>query len=314
MSAITPRLRTVDEALGAVYRLDLDPSAWLAGMTKLDIVDHVANMGAVFQWGEDGRWGLAAMTIGNDGDPVMQATRVHWGQANKIDIVDPGFLCGAQSEAMGVYPLPPPWDAIYAAGGATDAWGLFARAADDTLVCVSYTLARRGRTPPPAKRFWKSVTFHIAAAARLRRALDASPEAIFTPGGTLLHAAGIARDPEHREALRHAARAIDRARLKKAEPIAAIESWTAMVSGRWTLVDQFESDSKRFVVARVNEPKLEERASLSPRERHVAALVALGRSNKEIAYELGMSAPTVASHLHRICKKLGVTRAGLIGK
>jgi DNA-binding NarL/FixJ family response regulator len=54
-------------------------------------------------------------------------------------------------------------------------------------------------------------------------------------------------------------------------------------------------------------------ASLSPlsaRENEILALVAAGRSNKEIARQLRISAATVKNHMHNILQKLQVTRRG----
>jgi RNA polymerase sigma factor (sigma-70 family) len=45
--------------------------------------------------------------------------------------------------------------------------------------------------------------------------------------------------------------------------------------------------------------------SLSPREREVVALVSLGRMNKQVAAEIGISEMTVKVHRHRAMKKLG---------
>jgi RNA polymerase sigma factor (sigma-70 family) len=45
--------------------------------------------------------------------------------------------------------------------------------------------------------------------------------------------------------------------------------------------------------------------TLSPREREVVALVALGRMNKQVAAEIGISEMTVKVHRHRAMKKLG---------
>jgi two-component system nitrate/nitrite response regulator NarP len=48
-------------------------------------------------------------------------------------------------------------------------------------------------------------------------------------------------------------------------------------------------------------------AELTPRERAIAGLVARGRTNKEIAGELGIGEGTVKIHLHRVFQKLGLS-------
>jgi DNA-binding NarL/FixJ family response regulator len=54
---------------------------------------------------------------------------------------------------------------------------------------------------------------------------------------------------------------------------------------------------------------------LSPREREVAALIAQGLSNKDVARKLGVSSGTVKIHVHSIFQKLGATsRYNLIGQ
>jgi len=86
-----------------------------------------------------------------------------------------------------------------------------------------------------------------------------------------------------------------------------------MVQARWTLVDHCEGDARRYVVARENEPARSIPAALSSREAQVASLAAVGRSNKVIAYELGLSHSTVRVLMARAAAKLGVrTRAELV--
>jgi len=67
------------------------------------------------------------------------------------------------------------------------------------------------------------------------------------------------------------------------------------------------------VLARENTPKPIDAGRLSRREQQVVALAALGRTNKLIAYELGLAESTVAEHLRHAAKKLGArSRAALL--
>jgi DNA-binding NarL/FixJ family response regulator len=85
------------------------------------------------------------------------------------------------------------------------------------------------------------------------------------------------------------------------------------VDGRWSLVDRFESDGRRFMVAHRNEPDVRDPRALSKRERQVVAFAATGHSNKLIGYELGVSPSSVAKHLGVAARKLGVrSRAELV--
>ena len=88
-----------------------------------------------------------------------------------------------------------------------------------------------------------------------------------------------------------------------------------MVSARWTLVDQFESGGQRYVVARENAPRAMGPALLTQRENQVVSLAALGRTNKVIAYELGLAYATVRVLMGRACAKLGAsTRSELLAR
>ena len=82
----------------------------------------------------------------------------------------------------------------------------------------------------------------------------------------------------------------------------------ALVDAQWTLVDHHESGGKRYVLARENAPRPSGPPRLSLREQQVVALAALGRSNKLIAYELGLAHATIRVLMARAAGKLGVTR------
>ena len=111
------------------------------------------------------------------------------------------------------------------------------------------------------------------------------------------------------DALREAVLRMEKARGRagRQDPERATEAWTALVGGRWSLVDRFERGGRRFLVARPNLHQLRDPRALSPRERAVAHLAALGKSNKLIAYELGLAGSTIATHLSAALRKLGAT-------
>ena len=52
----------------------------------------------------------------------------------------------------------------------------------------------------------------------------------------------------------------------------------------------------------------EGRGELTARERQISALIVAGRSNAEIARELGVRVRTVEGHTYRLFRKLGITR------
>jgi DNA-binding NarL/FixJ family response regulator len=86
------------------------------------------------------------------------------------------------------------------------------------------------------------------------------------------------------------------------------------VSGRWTIVDAYSASGRRYFVARENEVQPPGLDQLTTREQQVVAAAAAGLSNKEIAYDLGISPVTVRVLLSRACERLGVgDRRALLG-
>ncbi len=158
---------------------------------------------------------------------------------------------------------------------------------------------------------WDRVSTHLSAAFRLQRALQAKAssaptEAVLAPSGRVLHAEQPAQDRSVRDALGEACQAIERARTRQGrlEGEISLSLWRSLVSERWTLVDTYERDGKRYVVARRNDIRFPRPDALSPRERQALSFAVLGDSNKLIAYELGISASTVGVLLYRAAQKL----------
>ncbi len=178
-----------------------------------------------------------------------------------------------------------------------------------------------GSTIAPEKRtdLVRAAT-HIQSALRLRARLAAglsgaatargepeSGNAVLTAEGRLLHAEGEAALTTARHALQTAVRNITRARTAlRGDTHRALGMWKGLVAAQWTLVDRFESDGERYIVARENKPQVNGLAALTPTERFVVAYAARGSTTKEIAYALGISATTVRVLLMRAARRYGV--------
>jgi DNA-binding CsgD family transcriptional regulator len=201
--------------------------------------------------------------------------------------------------------------------GILDTFGLTALDADGQGVVINAGLPGTVDVGGPMHAVWEQICVHVTAAHRLRRALATGTpsgpdggEALIEAGTSkLAHATGEARDPTARECLRAAAISIDRARgeLREEDPGAALAVWKGLVDGRWSLVDWFDSDGRRYMVARRNAPSVRDPRGLTPRERQVVAHTVLGESNKLIAYRLGLSQSTISATLNDALRKLGLS-------
>jgi DNA-binding NarL/FixJ family response regulator len=176
--------------------------------------------------------------------------------------------------------------------------------------------SREQLTIPRASLVVRRLGAHIATGLRLQRVIssasleDASVEAIFDVDGRAQHIDGMARAPEALERLRQSV--LTRARSSANEPDTVDPAWSAVVAGRWSLVDRFDADGRRFVVAYRNPPGVLDPRRLTPREEHVTTLAAIGRANKEIAFELGIAQSTVATLLASALGKLGLESRTLL--
>ena len=176
---------------------------------------------------------------------------------------------------------------------------------------------------------WKMMAAHVTAGHRVRHRL--TKEAHHAESGTdlphdaeavvdpksfrVVEAVGEARESTTKTSLRESAVTVDRARgkLRKSDPNAALETWQALVRGRWSMIDWFDTDGRRFVLAIPNAPKVNDPRGLSKRESQVVTYAGFGDTNKMIGYRLGLSLPRVSLHLRYAMRKLGVrTRAQLV--
>lgn len=176
---------------------------------------------------------------------------------------------------------------------------------------------------------WQMLAAHVEAGHRLRRGLaggDADQastaelphgaEAILDASSfRIADALGKAQERTNTQKLRDAAVTVDRARgtMRKTDPDNALKTWKALVRGRWSMVDWFDTDGRRFVLAIPNSPDVTDPRGLSERESQVVAHTVLGHTNKIIAYRLGLSTSRVSTVLHSAMRKLGFrTRTELV--
>lgn len=183
-------------------------------------------------------------------------------------------------------------------------------------VAISWFRAKPGPLPPQIRATLERIAAHASSSLRLRNRGDAAAvEAVLEPGGRLLHAEGDARELVARQALRAAAVQIDKAKCLGGHRTAMedpSELWTGLVEGRWSLVERFESDGRRFLVARCNDPTTHAQRALTENERKVVALLALGHSAKLVAYELGLTAGGVSNLMRKAFAKMGIDSVGAL--
>lgn len=312
------------DVVEACYRVDADESAWLADIVRSSTPLLDGGLG-VLAYTYDARDPARFTMLDACLPPGIEVRAM----AGYLSSVPPGFVertwlarpCGYASHVDGFAELAP---ALAAFGGAKDVLAVNGR--DPTGLGVwlgALRPERRRRVAPLELDRLGKIAAHLATAYRVRRALAGGgdwaerSEAVLRPDGHVEHAEGAARAATARAALRRAAIRLDRAKSKagRAEPDRALAGWKGMVEARWTLLDHFDQDGRRYVLARRNDAAVAAIEDLTPRERHVVSYAALGHDNKIIAYELGLAAATVRVLLHRSAKKLGVTtRADLVAR
>jgi len=191
--------------------------------------------------------------------------------------------------------------------GVGDFMGVTATEADGQGCLIGAPLLGATRLDRRQKGTWTRIAAHILAGYRMRRG-ERSVDAVIDSSYRAVHAEGDARASARD--LEDAARAMDRSRgkLRYEDPDEAVATWRSLVSGQWSLVDHFDHDGKRYLVAvRNDRPAGPTRAVLTGGEEQTLGLVSNGWSNKLAAYELGVAPSTVAMRLRSAARKLGTT-------
>jgi DNA-binding NarL/FixJ family response regulator len=188
-----------------------------------------------------------------------------------------------------------------------------------SALCIPASTGDGARLPvafdPPDPSEWRPIRWtsfhelalHLAAAWRLRTALNAAAlQQRELPAG-----AGVEASPATaRDALRRAVAA--HGRVRTARRSGGGELWTALVAGRWSLLDRFTTAGTRYIVAHENPRGGEALRALSSREQSALELALAGRSGKWIAFEMGLSESVVTRTLRAALHKLGAADAAAL--
>ena len=300
--------------LEAAYDLSGDSGAWMARLLEAaaPVLDGGHGVGAqIFRLRSIGVVIERASYLGpGELEPLPIATVEAAGVEAQDLVYRSGIAAATMSEVVWSQ-LPDEGEAFLAATGGRfrDALGIIAHTGTGAGLGLNTPLEAARAMTAVERRRWTRVAAHVGAGLRLHRSLGAAePDAVLDPSGRVLDARDGAEGRDARERLRDAVRRMETARgaVRRRDPDEAMTLWEGLVGGCWSLVDRFESDGRRFVVAHRNDPDVGDPRGISRRERQVAEFAGLGRSPKEIAYALGLSPSAVSNAESRVRAKLGL--------
>lgn len=303
------------QVIEASHRLDRNNLAWLRGIAEAAHRPLGGGRGVAaffFATSAQGMLETREHVLVDTPEAVLSAVRSFHNSLPPdavSRIFQPSVVCATLRE-MGVE-----LDPFTRSLGFNDVLGLQVTDANGLGCSFLFTPERRQRAMDRrVRRQWMGVAQHIRTALRLRNRLSDADlwsrvEAVLEPDGRIVHAEGEARSVDAQQMLQRFCRAIDQARTRQGkdqaeEDAAAAHAWPFLIAGRWSLIEDFESDGRRYFIAVRNPPEATSVSELTKRERQVADLVMHGHSNKYVALELGLSEATVKTYLRSVMTKL----------
>lgn len=274
-----------------------------AGSPPMDMVERIHSMGMLMAAGRNEQAEPSERANGRAFERVLRAA------LRESSLTDRLLL----SEYQRVGP-----DSMYTLGAPVeDTFAFFNHHVDSNDVTAVFGGLKKQRTLRPTEReMYMMLGVHMKAGLRLRRRLPRlapsvqAPDdgAVLSGSGRVIHAEGEARAAENRAELTAAAQRIDRARSRKSgRDEHALAAWQGLIHGHWSLVETFDIDGKRYILAHRNPEDVRDPRGLSTMEARVVSLAVRGYSDKLIAYHLGVSEGTVSSHLTHALRKLRIS-------
>ena len=303
----------------AAYRLDRDERPWVLGLADALRPALAGGLGLAACAYDSDRLPFHVRSFVSTGDPAFEAAiravPLH-GPADgraRVYLRPPNATFGGSSPC-GRSPARGRTAPRPAAPTLAGALGLMADDSRGTGVMLAAALPEPRRLEPREMAGWRRVAAHVAAALLLRRlvAQERGPSRRQAAGmKRFAGSAGSGLPDSSCDWLRAAARRTDRARCD-AMPTTddeALRAWHELLAGRWKLVDRFDADGRRFLLARrcASGTAAHPPAGLSPREGRILACAACGHANKWIASILGLSPATISMHLSDVMHKLGLS-------
>lgn len=307
------------DVVETAYRLDGSESEWLSALLACAAKDLDTGHGLYGFTGSERVPDLANSPVfveqGLSPEFLSRIAQLNAEAPNAIfDLLRKQLVtCGGLEQVLGVAsPVVSHFRSLMGSAGIQDGFCMFAQ--DGRGGSVTLAAPSRGvLTPAPRVRgVWQRVGLHVVAGLRLRRLLaesSAPRAALLSPAGAIEDASGaVAESSEARRALVAGVRAMEQARLAnvRSSPDRALELWRGLVAGQWSLVDHWEQDGRRYVAAYSNRLEPRDPRRLTATEEGVLRYLALGATNKEASYALGLSEKTISSCVTLILKKLGM--------
>ena len=317
----------------AAYDLQAAPQQWLPNLLQAggDLLDRGHGCAAEILTGLSSKGEPLVSELHVENGPSDLASRL----ARAAREVEPYFndasapprgpFVHTLAEARGTHPEV--HDAVTRHVGCKDMLAMWAMNRDTHGVGIHVPSSNAIELDHRARRRLKMLSTHISTAHRLRRRLGHGSAgvpltrlplddgAILDPKRfSVIEAAGSAKRQGAVDAIRSAAIRTDRARASR-ESERAFELWEEVLKGRWSVIDWFDTDGRRYVLALPNAAHVRDPRGLTEREYQVAMQLSTGDSCKVVAYDLGISRSRVSALLHGAMRKLGVrTREQLVIK
>ena len=325
---VSKRDRTISSILEMSYRIDLPMTEWLRRLGE-SVLNLIGGGDGLVAFGfdaarDDAPVGLDPLCLLGDAPPkLLDGSRAFHqkmsGSTYRLLFPDrrrQSISCPVTHhlKTLGLQPgaFPPLVD-LLSRLGVSELWSLWAVVDGIEGLGFVQPMPSSRRDSPWPREWWEELGAHFAAGYRARRALEgASPldaaDGVFRPDGTPVRVKEPHR--EHLDTWRRILRAVDRARAAEFRNAdgAILDIWRGIIDGRWSLFDEVDTDGKRYMIlVETGAPPAGRRGRLSPRELQVCLRAARGLTNKEIAFDLGLSLSSVATHLRRGLSKLGIT-------